>query len=211
MKKYSRIIWDFNGTLVDDVKAGIDCVNIMLRRRRLKTIESLEYYYSVFCFPIKNYYSNLGFDFTKEDYELSAQEWYREYYFQCRFAPLCKGVPEALKHFRDEGIPQTVLSMSEIKLMLFQLDLAGIRGYFDDITGMDNCLAFSKLDLAKEWKRRMSPGSALFIGDTVHDLETASVLGADCVLIAGGHQSKAALLSCGAQVIDSAEELVKYF
>ena len=33
MKNYSLIIWDFNGTLLDDVGAALGSVNDMLARR----------------------------------------------------------------------------------------------------------------------------------------------------------------------------------
>ena len=33
MKNYSLIIWDFNGTLLDDVGAALSSVNDMLARR----------------------------------------------------------------------------------------------------------------------------------------------------------------------------------
>ena len=74
--KYTDIVWDFNGTLLDDIRAGIDAVNEMLARRDLATIQSVEQYRELFCFPIIDYYAKLGFDFEKEDYySVLAPEW----------------------------------------------------------------------------------------------------------------------------------------
>ena len=67
--KYTHIIWDFNGTILDDVSIGIESVNIMLSRRKMKTIDSVEEYREIFGFPIKEYYKRCGFDFEAEDYE----------------------------------------------------------------------------------------------------------------------------------------------
>ena len=54
--KYTHIVWDFNGTLLDDIMAGIEAVNDMLSRRGIATIESVAQYRELFCFPIINYY-----------------------------------------------------------------------------------------------------------------------------------------------------------
>ena len=41
-----------------------------------------------------------------------------------------------------------------------------------------------------------------------HDVETANALGADCALVCRGHQSREHLLSTGAKVYNSLEELL---
>ncbi len=118
------------------------------------------------------------------------------------------GILEAVEHFKVLGLPQTIISMSEVEIMKRQIASFGITGYFDEILGLDNNLAHSKLELAREWKERVKPRKVLMLGDTTHDIETAKVLGADCILIAGGHQSKECLLQCGVPVIDSAAQLL---
>ena len=37
-KKYSAIIWDYNGTLIDDVRTALLSVNDILRRRSAASI-----------------------------------------------------------------------------------------------------------------------------------------------------------------------------
>ena len=73
------VIWDFNGTLLDDVQAGIDSVNTLLVEREIPTVESVEKYREVFRFPIIDYYRALGFDFDAEPYEIIAHEWVENY------------------------------------------------------------------------------------------------------------------------------------
>ncbi len=51
-------------------------------------------------------------------------------------------------------------------------------------------------------------GETLLIGDTIHDFEVAREIGADCLLIANGHQSKGRLLTCGVPVLNSLTELL---
>ena len=49
----------------------------------------------------------------------------------------------------------------------------------------------------------------LYIGDTVHDFEVASILGADCALYAGGHHDRERLEACGVAVFDDFRELIQ--
>ena len=49
---YTYCIWDFNGTLFDDIDAGIKAVNTLLAERGLPTLDSKEKYHQVFDFPI---------------------------------------------------------------------------------------------------------------------------------------------------------------
>jgi len=42
----------------------------------------------------------------------------------------------------------------------------------------------------------------LFVGDTVHDHEVARAIGADCVLIPGGHHPRTKLEKTGVPVLE---------
>ena len=77
--KYSHVLWDFNGTVLDDVSTGIKAINALLSRRKMKTLDTLEEYHAHFGFPIIEYYGRLGFDFEKEPYSRIAVEWVEEY------------------------------------------------------------------------------------------------------------------------------------
>ena len=199
---YTHIVWDFNGTILDDLWAGIMSENVLLRRRGMPELKTLQQYYDVFCFPIKSYYEKLGYDFEKERYEDVADEWTREYDYFSGFSPVKSGVREAVEYFRARGVSQTIISMSEVEMMKRQIASFGITDYFDEILGLENNLAHSKLELARSWKERVNPRKVLMLGDTTHDIETAKVLDADCILIAGGHQSKERLEQCGVPVLD---------
>ena len=55
--KYTHILWDWNGTLLDDVEISIDCVNIMLEKLGLQKT-NLSEYYQMMDFPMHRYYEN---------------------------------------------------------------------------------------------------------------------------------------------------------
>ena len=48
-----------------------------------------------------------------------------------------------------------------------------------------------------------APEQTLYIGDTLHDYDTASDLGVDCILFSGGQQSPRLLQQCGVPVYDN--------
>ncbi len=77
-----------------------------------------------------------------------------------------------------------------------------IDSFFDEILGIPDIFATSKIDMGKSYIQRVKPKKAVLIGDTVHDKEVADALGVDCILVANGHQSKNVLISCEAVVVD---------
>ena len=210
--KYTYCIWDFNGTIFDDVGASISAVNTLLAERGLKTLDSKDKYQEVFDFPIIDYYRRIGFDFDKEPYEVIAPLWVDLYLENSKKSGLFGDVISSLDFFEARGIKQSVLSASEKNMLTGQLRELGIYDRFEEIMGIDNIYAESKIALAKDWKHRHEGERALFIGDTTHDYETAEVLGADCYLISAGHQPEYKLRAAGenVKIFPNLSALVEY-
>ena len=202
MNGYEYLIWDFNGTLLDDVQTGIESVNKLLSDRGLDTVKDKKQYREVFRFPIIDYYRTLGFDFDAEPYEVLAPQWVELYLENVKHATLYPDVIQTLEYAKRNGIKQSILSATEREMLLGQLEELGIVDYFDEIMGLDNIHAGSKLALASDWRERHPSCRALFVGDTDHDAQTARTLGADCVLVCRGHQSKEFLQTLGVRVED---------
>lgn len=209
--KYDRILWDFNGTILDDVKTGIDSANELLSRYSLSPIRDVDHYHSVFGFPIRDYYERLGFDFSKLDYTVLAHEWVKIYLSEVKKAPLRDGILNALSALKERGIPQTILSMTEQSMLEAQLSDLGLTPYFDEICGQNDVYAKTKLDLARRWREEHPKEHVLFVGDTTHDAESAEVIGCDCLLLTGGHQSLSSLKESGVPIIASPLDVLPYF
>ena len=185
--KPTHVLWDFNGTVLDDVMPCINSINELLTRYGLPIIESVTKYQSVFGFPIKDYYSRIGFDFDNTSYNELAVEWvklYNEYNEPLR---LCPNVRKTLNLLRSENVRQVILTASSVDMVNEQLEGLGIGEYFDEIIGVDNIHAYGKTDIAIKWMERVRPERAVLIGDTDHDSEVASLLGIGCVLVSCGH------------------------
>jgi len=203
------IIWDWNGTLLDDIDLCISAINRLLAKRNLALLNTVKYR-EVFSFPVKNYYEEVGFDFAREPFEIPAQEFIDIYNREVFSCGLHQGAKKILEHFHQSGKQQIVLSAMEQTALETTLHHHQIDEYFDEISGLNNHYAASKLEngkaLIKRWK--LNPDGICLIGDTVHDFEVAQSLGCQCILIADGHQSEERLLATGSIVLKQLRDLV---
>ena len=200
--KYDHVIWDFNGTVLSDMHAGIVAVNEMLAARGLPVLSDMESYRRAFRFPVEQYYRDLGFDFDKEDYKtVLAPLWVSLYNKYSRESPIFDGVRELTAALRAMGVRQSILSASERKMMEQQLRERDALDWFDEIWGNDSIHAYGKKELSARWRESHPQARAVLLGDTTHDFESACELGADCILIAAGHHDEARLRACGVPVV----------
>jgi len=200
--KYTHVIWDWNGTLLNDVAWCMTTINTMLAKRGLPVLGNVAAYHGVFGFPIIDYYLRAGFDFEKEPFEDLAAEYIAFYHGGGSDAALFHGARALLADVQRSGMRQVILSASELNNLFTQLRPFGINAYFDEILGISDIYAASKIDIGKAYMARAKPEKAVLIGDSSHDKEAAEALGVDCVLVANGHQSKKTLLSRDAVVVD---------
>ena len=208
---YTHLVWDFNGTILDDIGLCIDCVNTMLKKRQMPLLESVEAYRAIMRFPVIDYYRDLGFNMEEEDYyQILAPEWVAMYLAGEPNCGMMDGVAEVLEAARASGVKQLVISATKTDQLLAQLDRLGIRGYFDEILGLDNFYAASKTALAEAWRCEHPDAVVLSVGDTDHDGDLADALGADCLLYTGGHQSEMRLSARGKTLIGHIKEIENY-
>ncbi len=193
MPTYTHLIWDFNGTILDDLDASLLAANALLEQYGLRTLSSIEEYKELFGFPVIDYYKRMGFDFQKLSYDKLAVEWVAYYRRFSEGATVFPEIPSLLREVGALGAKQIILSASELGLLTSQLESLGIRHQFSEVLGLDNIHANSKTQLAREWREKHPNAKALFIGDTEHDFDTAKAMGADCILVASGHRPLHAL------------------
>ncbi len=204
-----HVIWDWNGTLLDDVDACIDAINRMLLARALPLI-TRETYRAVFDFPVKSYYRRLGFALDREDWDAIAREFHGHYAETARTAPLHTGIPEVLDTLRQGAMGMSILSACERSILEDMLHRHRIRQYFTHVRGLDNLHAASKLDQGHALMTDLGiePTAVLLIGDTRHDVEVAEALGCRHLLIASGHQHRGRLEADTRHILDAAGELL---
>ena len=206
--KFDAVIWDWNGTLLNDVVVVVETINQLLSDRNLPQL-TVGKYLDVFTFPVRDYYSKIGFDFQNEPFEIPALQFITIYNEVVTLCGLYDEVVPVLTGFQNRGIRQFILSAMEQNQLVRTVSDNGISHFFDDLYGLDNHYAHSKVDNGKLLIRNnnLNPDRTLLVGDTIHDFEVARSIGCSCILIANGHQSKARLLSTGARVVDNLNQI----
>ena len=185
MLKY--IVWDWNGTLLDDVDLNLRILNQLRRDEGLPTL-SLDAYRRAFGFPIRDFYERIGFDFTKTPYETLADRYWALYNEGVKSCRLADGAVETIAAL---GCRHVILSASPLPALRAQVaQFPELMPHIDRILGTDNALGASKASLAVALREEKlcDPGDMLVVGDTDHDAATAAVLGCPFIAYSGGHQ-----------------------
>lgn len=211
-ERYKYILWDWNGTLLDDAWLCVDVMNGMLKERDLP-LRTLDQYKEIFGFPVKDYYVTLGFDFDQEPFEEVGVEFVVRYNRRQKETSLHPGVFHILQYFRQLGYPQYILSAREETELVTELHAAGVSSFFTGIFGQDDHYAHGKSEVGIRLLRetKINPREAVFIGDTCHDAEVAEEMGVDCILIPNGHHTARRLGACTGTVVTALEELETIF
>ena len=209
MRPIRHIIWDWNGTLLDDADACLASINIMLRGRGLPEI-GMDFYRDTFGFPVKEFYRRVGFELERENWDCVAQEYHRHYARIARTCSLRPGTAAHLTRLKTHGVALSVLSASEQSLLTGMMEERGILDFFGRVCGLPDLFAHSKLNLGRALlgNSETRPDETAIVGDTTHDYEVASELGCRCFLIAGGHQSAARLEACACPVFAGTDDAV---
>ncbi|MDZ7845170.1 MAG: HAD family hydrolase [Anaerolineales bacterium] len=205
---YKHILWDWNGTLLDDLDLCLKTINQLLADRQLPVV-SRERYREIFGFPVIDYYLKLGFDFTREPWEEVSTEFITAYESGRPTCKLMSGASSTLQHLAESGISQSILSASKINYLDRAIREYELQDYFIGLAGLEDHHAGGKTEsgIRHLEKFRLDPATTLMIGDTLHDAETARVLGVDCVLIPRGHQNSGRLKKAGVPLVSSLFDL----
>lgn len=208
-KAIANIIWDWNGTIIDDFPVALASINTMLDEHNLPGISG-EKYRNMFGFPIRDCYTGLGFDVSEESewdrisrrfHDIYAGNWHK-----VRVRP---GIPELLAVLAGQGMRNHILSASEKNILERQLGDLGIRDHFRSVHGLDDIYGSSKIDQGRRMLSDldMDPAGTLLIGDTIHDHEVSQELGISCLLLSIGHQAEWRLKTCGCSIVGSIDDL----
>lgn len=211
MTKYNNIIWDWNGTLLNDVGLCVNIANKILHQHRDTHLE-IDDYRNVFGFPITSYYTKIGVDFEKESFADITVKFMENYNGNVKTCDLHDGTTQILDEFRLLGKKQFILTAGHKENVIELLDHYKIRDYFIEVQGLDNHRAESKVDKGIHLinNNNIDRVSTVLIGDTIHDFEVANEMEIECILVASGHQSKSRLkdkVSSSTLVLDTLDQL----
>ena len=168
--RYHNILWDWNGTLIDDAVTSLNCVNDMLTEMN-KPLITLEQYYTYVETPIIGFYRHILTD-EELDFPVISKSFHDSYSNRIKETFLAENAESTLKTLKKNGAKQYIITATKeesARNLAFQY---GVGEYFDGIFGADNTLAESKVERALNFfkKNSINPSETVFIGDTLHDL-----------------------------------------
>ena len=197
------VIWDWNGTVLDDLGLSLDAVNYILDNRHLPPIDK-EKYYSYLDTPIIRFYEK-ALNTKDVDFESISFEFNDYYRRNIKEAGLTKGILQVIEELFNMGIPQMIISASHISYINAALKEFALEKYFGAVIAAEDFAAGSKIERAKAYMERniIPENDRLVIGDTLHDYEMSKSLGGKCILLSSGHEGRDKLSSTDALVLDS--------
>jgi phosphoglycolate phosphatase len=204
-----HVIWDWNGTLLDDVDLCVMLLNELIDERGLERV-TREFYREHFGFPVRAFYEKVGFDFKRDDFTRLSHAFNLRYREEIERAGLQPDALAALQSLQRTGISQSMVSATEENMLVKMLDHFRIRRYFCRVKGLGDSHATSKVLLGVTLREELGLKNehTLLIGDTLHDLETARAIGCRCLLFCGGHQNPARFADTGVTLLRGLKELM---
>jgi phosphoglycolate phosphatase-like HAD superfamily hydrolase len=206
-----HIVWDWNGTILDDNDAVVLAVNQVCAEFGRAPVD-LDFWRSVYRRPLTDCYADLlGRAISAEEWPLVDRIYHDEYHGLLDICRLATGVPDELRRWQAGGRGQSLLSMwfhDRLGPLVAEYALtdlfARIDGRHDVIGGG------SKADHLAEHlaAQGLSAADVLLIGDVTDDADAAASVGAQCVLVTTGVMSRAALATRDVPVVDSIAEAI---
>lgn len=209
--KIKEIVWDWNGTLINDTSLCVDILNKLLSIYDQPLI-SIEYYRNNFSFPVSAFYKRISLPSSGKTFDDVSLFFISEYRLKWKECNLHQGVLQILKMIQQLGLRQSILSagnQSDVELFVnhFKLDC-----FFNQVFGTNNIKAEGKIELGKKFitNSNLRPEEILLVGDTIHDLQVAKAIGCSVLLFSRGHNSNTQLSGYSVQIINSLMEVAQY-
>lgn len=207
-----HIVWDWNGTLLDDNDAVVAAVNEVCTAFGQEHID-IDRWRTVFSRPLQQCYERvLDRSLSEQDWALIDRLYHEHYRDLLHTSRLAAGVPDELHEWAAGGGTQSLLSMwfhDELLALVREFELDPLFARVDGLRaevggGTKEAHLRAHLD-----GLGLEPGEAVLIGDVVDDAHAAERVGTDCVLLTTGVMSRASLEKTGFPVRDSISEAVR--
>ena len=171
-----HIIWDWNGTLLDDRWLTISAMNNVLARRSMDELTE-DRYLQLFTFPVIEYYRRLGFDFEKDSFSELGTEFINEYNTRAFEPKLHDSIIDLISELSKNGVSHSILSASSQKILDKLVEYHNIGHYFKAVLGQDNHYAYGKIETGKMWIKKSGIGAKhtclLYTSPSPRDLSTS--------------------------------------
>ncbi|WP_426364142.1 HAD family hydrolase [Streptomyces sp. E-08] len=209
-KHGKHLVWDWNGTLLDDIGAVIGATNAAFAELGLESI-TLERYRDLYTVPVPKFYERLmGRLPTDEEWTVMDGAFHRHYWERAESCGLTTGAAELLAARQQSGLTQSLLSLAPHAELIPLVRRHGIAERFVRMDGRVDASTDGKSGhMVRHLAALGVPAErVVVIGDAADDALAAAHVGARAVLYTGGSHSRASLSRVGVPVVDSLAEAV---
>lgn len=206
-----HVIWDWNGTLLDDLAIVIEALNVGIGKLGLGPIDEDEYR-SHFTRPVRAFYDSLfGRPLADVEWRLLNKTFHDEYFLRVGRAELAVDAIEALTRVDDLSWTQSLLSMTVHDRLVKVVQSHGVLDRFTLLDGLREATGGYKARHLKEHMISLGigPQDAVVIGDTPDDAVAARGVGTGIILYDGGSHHLSKLEGMAVPVADTLVEAVE--
>ena len=201
-----HVIWDWNGTLADDLASVVECVSASLAAIGEGPIVADDYR-SHYTRPVRLFYDRLLQRSVNDAEWLTIEETFHLHYREAaKRVPLAADAVTAIEAVAEAGGSQSILSMWWHDDLRVETSRHGLERYMVRIDGNTKDASENKERLLAIHLRAMGTNGAVMIGDAMDDARAAAAVGIPCVLYDGGSHHRTELESAGVPVASSLVE-----
>ncbi|RMG41181.1 MAG: HAD family hydrolase, partial [Candidatus Dadabacteria bacterium] len=132
--KYQQIIWDWNGTLLNDAWLCYEITS-----EQLKALDhpglTFDEYRDTFGHTVYDFYRRIGVNISRSKFSELAERFHSRYLERLSECSLHEGILDILSEFQKLGISQYILSAHPEDLLLKTIEKHGISHFFSGISG----------------------------------------------------------------------------
>ncbi len=208
-----HLIWDWNGTLFDDLHIVVDAVNASLAAIASGMTIDADDYRDHYQRPVRAFYdAMLERPITNDEWATINVSFHDAYMDLVPLAEPTSDAVGATKEVVRRGLTQSILSMWSHELLGPTVERYGLSGAMLAVRGSDEARGEPKADLLRRHLAELSINGdrrVVMVGDTFDDAAAASAVGIVCVLYDGGSHHREDLERTGVPVASSLVEAVE--
>jgi len=176
--RHRAILFDLDGTLIDSIELILASMRYAFDKCQAPAPSDAEWLTGVGT-PLRTMFEHYATDVESIDRFIAA---YREHQFanHDRLVRCYDDVPMTVAALKARGHPLAVVTSKTDALARRGLEHVGLANYFDTIVGCDSCTRHKPHPepvLTALNRLGYEPDEALFVGDSVHDIESGNAAG----------------------------------
>lgn len=212
-----HVIWDWNGTLLNDIHVVIDAVNETVSPFGVPIL-SVEDHARLFVRPVSVFYERmLERPITGEEWRILDDTFHEAYARRMVEATLSDGAEQILAALAEQGTSQSLLSMAPHDHVQDRAVEYGVAKYMIRIDGLrDGSGTRKEVSMQAHLGALLAhpsapddPTSYLVIGDSVDDAAAARANGVPAIMFASGSHHRHDLVATGFPVADSLTQAIE--